>query len=158
MINSGMKKKVAATRKHITKSRPHKEDNTFLIIVGGGFVVVAMIFFFSGMLPFSVNLLDITQSQTTTQTLGASTKQTVNNVNVEDNTYTPQKVLIQKGSTVVWTNKSGVAVSAKAVDGSFDTGAIAPGESKSVVFNKGGIYPYQNGDDASAQGVVLVLQ
>lgn len=151
-----MKKKVTH-KKSTGKSRASSNDS-FLIIVGGGFVIVTLILFFSGMLPFSLNLLDISRAAGSSQTLGATTTQQIATVRIQNGTFSPEKLLITKGAEVVWINDSKTSISAAANDGSFDSGEIPAGAHASVVFTKGGIYPYHETADPAVTGVVLVLQ
>ena len=56
--------------------------------------------------------------------------------------FGPKEITVPVGTTVTWVNKGTKKHSATADDGSFDTGLFAPGESKSVTFDKPGTYPY----------------
>ena len=54
----------------------------------------------------------------------------------------PPTTTVQVGDTVTWNNTSGVAHTATADGGSFDTGSIADGASGSVTFAAAGTFPY----------------
>ena len=57
-------------------------------------------------------------------------------------TYKPLRAKVQAGATVTWTNAGKLPHSATAVDGSWTTGEIAPGQSATVKFDKPGTYTY----------------
>ncbi len=56
--------------------------------------------------------------------------------------FGPATITVSKGSTVTWQNKDNVAHTATADDGSWDTGNIAPGTSKSLTFANAGTSAY----------------
>src|SRR5512140_3789797 len=56
--------------------------------------------------------------------------------------FAPSPITVAKGSTITWTNKDAVAHTATADDGSWDTGNIAPGASKSLTFANSGTFAY----------------
>ena len=57
---------------------------------------------------------------------------------------------------MTWTNKGKVAHSAGAVDGSWSTGEIAPGQSATVTFDKPGTYTYSCKDHPWSYGQLIV--
>lgn len=63
-------------------------------------------------------------------------------VSISDYAYDPSPLQIAVGTTVAWTNNDPVPHSASALDGSFDTGNIAPGESVSLTFTVAGSFDY----------------
>lgn len=68
----------------------------------------------------------------------------------------PPTTTVQVGDTVTWNNTSGVAHTATADGGSFDTGNIADGASGSVTFSAAGTFPYHCAIHASMVGSIVV--
>jgi MYXO-CTERM domain-containing protein len=56
--------------------------------------------------------------------------------------FAPRSVTIAVGDTVTWTNGDAQGHTATADDGSFDTGTIANGASKSATFSTAGTFAY----------------
>lgn len=56
--------------------------------------------------------------------------------------FAPTPITVAKGTTVTWTNKDAVPHTATADDGSWDTGNIASGASKSLTFANSGTFAY----------------
>ncbi len=63
-------------------------------------------------------------------------------VSIRDAAYDPTPLQIAVGTTVTWTNNDPIPHTATAIDGSFDTGTIGPGESASVTFTAPGSIAY----------------
>ncbi len=61
-------------------------------------------------------------------------------------TYKPLRAKVKAGTSVTWTNEGTLTHSATAVDGSWTTGEIAPGQSATVKFDKPGAYTYSCAD------------
>jgi alcohol dehydrogenase (cytochrome c) len=61
-------------------------------------------------------------------------------------TYKPLRAKVKAGTVVTWTNTGKLPHSATAVDGSWTTGEIAPGQSATVKFDKPGNYTYSCSD------------
>jgi len=57
-------------------------------------------------------------------------------------TYKPLRAKVKAGTAVTWTNAGKLPHSATALDGSWTTGEIAPGQSATVRFDKPGTYTY----------------
>ncbi|HEX4504869.1 MAG TPA: PQQ-binding-like beta-propeller repeat protein [Alphaproteobacteria bacterium] len=57
-------------------------------------------------------------------------------------TYKPLRAKVKAGVVVTWTNTGKLPHSATAIDGSWTTGEIAPGQSATVTFDKPGSYTY----------------
>jgi plastocyanin len=74
----------------------------------------------------------------------------------DEYTYKPLRAKVKAGSTVTWTNEGTLTHSATAVDGSWTTGEIAPGQSATVKFDTPGTYSYSCADHpwSSAQLIV----
>jgi len=76
--------------------------------------------------------------------------------------FTPKEMKVKVGTTVTWMNAGTTAHSATAIDKSFNTRNLQPGEMKSVTFSTPGTYVYHcvfhgNPDDKSGMiGTVIV--
>jgi plastocyanin len=81
-----------------------------------------------------MNVAPQTQSQVAEQ---ASDTVVIRNFN-----YAPKTITIKAGQSVTWTNEDAVAHTATSDDGTWDTGSVAKGESKSVTFANPGTYKY----------------
>ena len=83
-------------------------------------------------------------------------------VMMKDFEFTPKEVRIKVGTTITWMNAGTTAHSATAIDKSFNTRNLQPGETKSVTFNTPGTFVYHcvfhgNPDDKSGMiGTVVV--
>ncbi len=64
----------------------------------------------------------------------------------DEYTYKPLRAKVKAGTAVTWTNTGKLPHSAAAVDGSWTTGEIAPGQSATVKFDKPGTYTYSCND------------
>jgi LPXTG-motif cell wall-anchored protein len=63
-------------------------------------------------------------------------------VTIADFSFTPGTITINQGDTVTWNNNGPTPHSAKANDGSFDTGILKKGQSGSHTFDKAGTFSY----------------
>jgi plastocyanin len=76
--------------------------------------------------------------------------------------FTPKEMQVKVGTTVTWMNAGTTAHSATAIDKSFNTRNLQPGETKSVTFSTPGTFVYHcvfhgNPDDKSGMiGTVIV--
>ena len=70
--------------------------------------------------------------------------------------FSPAALTVAAGDTVIWTNKDGVAHTATADDGSFDTGSIAGGNSTSVTFATTGTFAYHCTIHSSMTATIVV--
>jgi plastocyanin len=77
-------------------------------------------------------------------------------VAIRDFAFGPRTLTIRVGDTVTWTNRDNVAHSATARGGTFDTGLIPGGRSRSVRFTVGGTYRYICTPHPSMTGTVIV--
>jgi plastocyanin len=68
----------------------------------------------------------------------------------------PQRVRIQAGGTVTFTNKTDMAHHPKALDGSWDAGEITPGQSTMVKLPKPGVSVYICADHPWTFGEITV--
>ena len=62
-------------------------------------------------------------------------------VDIKDFKFVAADIEVAVGGTVTWTNRDSQQHTATAA-GAFDTGAIKPGESKTVTFDSAGAIPY----------------
>jgi plastocyanin len=63
-------------------------------------------------------------------------------VSIENMAFNPDSLPVAAGDTVVWTNNMGMAHTATADDGSFDSGPIAANNTFSHTFDADGSVPY----------------
>jgi len=63
-------------------------------------------------------------------------------VDIRNFVYSLSTTTIKVGDSVRWTNFDTSAHTATADDGSFDTGLLSQGQSKTIVFNTNGTYSY----------------
>jgi plastocyanin len=77
-------------------------------------------------------------------------------VSIRDFAFAPKTVEIRVGDRVTWTNRDSVEHTATARNGSFDTGLLGEGESRSVRFNAAGTYRYVCTPHPSMTGTIVV--
>jgi LPXTG-motif cell wall-anchored protein len=77
-------------------------------------------------------------------------------VTIVDFEFTPAQITIDQGDTVTWTNNGPTAHSATAPDGSFDTGILPAGQSRSHTFNEAGTYSYICTPHPNMHGTIVV--
>ena len=83
-------------------------------------------------------------------------------VTMKEFEFTPKEIKVKVGTTVTWMNAGTTAHSATAIDKSFNTRNLQPGETKSVTFSTPGTFVYHcvfhgNPDDKSGMiGTVIV--
>lgn len=63
-------------------------------------------------------------------------------VTISDFKYNPESITVSVGTTVTWTNDGPTAHTATADDGTFDTGNLVKGASRSYKFTKAGTFKY----------------
>jgi plastocyanin len=63
-------------------------------------------------------------------------------VSAVDFDFNPKSISINPGDSITFTNNGNVAHTATADNGSFDTGSLAPGDSKTITIKAPGTYPY----------------
>lgn len=63
-------------------------------------------------------------------------------INVEDNKFTPNKITVPVGATVVWTHTGQRPHTITADDGTFDSGRLENGATFSFTFEQAGTFPY----------------
>ena len=80
-----------------------------------------------------------------------------NEVTVNDTEFAPAEITVPAGSKIIWKNTSQNAPhSAKAEDGSFDTGYVMPGEQGEATFATAGDFNYFCEPHPWKKGVVHV--
>ncbi len=76
---------------------------------------------------------------TTTMTAAA---ESTDKVDIADFAFDPETITVKAGTEVTWTNSDDATHTATADDGSFDTGDLDRGRSKSVTFDAAGSFTY----------------
>jgi plastocyanin len=71
--------------------------------------------------------------------------------------FTPPEVTVNMGESITWTNSGSIAHTATATGGQFDTGNLAPGESKSITLSTAGTFAYQCTPHPWMKGAVTIL-
>lgn len=120
------------------------------VVIGG--VVYALVYYF-------VFAKSGGYSYTPQPTTTASTSQSSSNANavsISGYKFSSQTVTVKVGESVTWTNNDFVGHSATADDGSFDTGILAKGASKSITFSKAGTYTYHCSAHPNMTGTIIV--
>jgi plastocyanin len=56
--------------------------------------------------------------------------------------FQPAKLTVKVGTKITFTNYDQTAHTATALNQSFDTGTLNPGQSKTITFKKAGVFPY----------------
>ena len=69
-----------------------------------------------------------------------------------------QSITIEEGDTILWTNNAISDRTVRALDGSFDSGPIAPGGTFSHKFNDLGTVIYEDPDSSFYDGEVVVRE
>jgi LPXTG-motif cell wall-anchored protein len=77
-------------------------------------------------------------------------------VTIADFQFTPSSISVDQGDTVTWTNNGPSAHSATAPDGSFDTGILPAGQSRSHTFNEAGTFSYICSPHPNMHGTIVV--
>ena len=81
---------------------------------------------------------------------------TSSNVSINYSAFSPGSLTIKTGTTVTWKNDDNMTHTATANGGSFDTGDIAPGASKSYTFTTAGSFPYHCTYHSGMTGTIVV--
>ncbi len=75
---------------------------------------------------------------------------------VQDFLFRPGRIEIAAGTTIVWTNDGQVMHTVSAEDGSFDSGAIEPGERRGLTFSRVGTFPFHCTPHPFMRGLIVV--
>jgi plastocyanin len=78
---------------------------------------------------------------TPTQTSSSGSGQP-NTVVISGFAFNPSTITVPKGTTVTWRNDDGVMHTSTSDSGVWNTGDIAPGTTKTAVFNTSGTFPF----------------
>ena len=70
--------------------------------------------------------------------------------------FTPPEVAVSVGQSVTWKNAGSIPHTATATGGQFDTGNLAPGESKTITMATAGTFAYQCTPHPWMKGTVIV--
>lgn len=71
--------------------------------------------------------------------------------------FSPETIKVALGDTITWTNADAAGHTATADDGSFDTGTIGSGSSKSATFSTAGTFAYHCRIHRAMTGTVVVV-
>jgi plastocyanin len=77
-------------------------------------------------------------------------------VSIANFSFTPAKLSISVGTTVIWTNNDTVTHTVTADQGAFDSGDLSAGNTFSFTFSKAGTYPYHCNIHSSMVGTIVV--
>lgn len=101
------------------------------------------------------------QSQNTTPPPSVQTTQTVapvakNTIAIQNFAFSPATITLKAGDSITWTNQDAAPHTATADDGSFDTGSLANGQSKSITFSKPGTFTYHCSVHPNMKATIVV--
>jgi plastocyanin len=80
-----------------------------------------------------------------------------NEVWIENNTFIPEQLTVDSGTTVKWTNKDNVSHTVTSTTQIFNSGTIGPGGTFQYTFNNLNEFPYICTIHTGMEGSVLVL-
>lgn len=134
------------------------------LIVAIAIVIIAGVFILgSKKSPYKTPTQSGSQSQQTATSPTQAEKQNEVTVTVTSSGFVPQTLTIKAGTKVVWTNKSGVAVSVNSalhpthlLYPPLNLGEVADGSSVQLVFDKPGAYNYHNHLNPGQTGTIVV--
>lgn len=125
-----------------------------IVVLGGGYLLLNKS---KASTSNETTQIEMTPAQNQTSTPAATTAPAAKNqVNIANFAFSPATITVKVGESVNWTNKDNVGHSATADDGSFDTGVLGQGESKSITFTKAGTYKYHCSMHPNMHGTVVV--
>mgnify|MGYP001601919559 CR=1 FL=1 len=141
-------------------------NNKILITIGLVvlIIIVAVVVVFTGK-KNTQSTTSITSNTTTNPTITTVVKQQQDavSVNVASSGFEPKELKIKVGTLVVWTNKSGAAVTVNSDNHPthllwpfLNLGSFGNNSSVSVIFEKPGVYTYHNHFNSSQIGKVTV--
>lgn len=127
-----------------------RTSSLFLLLVAlmTGLVVLGMVAFSAmarggwGMSMGGGHMGQMMGGGTNTSNAAASVGSTSESVNIRDFAFTPGNLQVPVGANVTWTNYDDAPHSATAKDGTWDTGILSKGESKTLTFDKTFDYTY----------------
>jgi plastocyanin len=112
-------------------------------------VVVILALAIGGIVIYSNNLKN-TNNTTNTQSTTPGT------VTVQNFSFNPTTITVNKGDTVTWQNNDSVTHHVVADDGSFDLGDMPGGSTSKHTFDKAGTYNYHCAIHTEMKGTVIV--
>ncbi len=77
-------------------------------------------------------------------------------VSIKNFKFVPQDIVVNAGTTVVWTNEDDVAHTVESSDGTLKSDELAQGDTYKFTFAKAGKYDYKCGIHPSMRGSVTV--
>ena len=86
----------------------------------------------------------------------ANTKATPNTVIISGFQFSPTPLTVTKGTTVTWQNNDSAIHTATSDSGSWNTGDIAQGATKSIIFNTTGTFAYHCTHHTSMKATIIV--
>jgi plastocyanin len=86
----------------------------------------------------------------------ANPKGTPNTVIISGFQFSPNPLTVTKGTTVTWQNNDSAIHTATSDDGSWNTGDIAQGATKSLIFNTTGTFAYHCAHHTSMKATIIV--
>lgn len=96
------------------------------------------------------------QAQNSSPTTSTKTPTGKNAVTIQNFAFSPATITIKAGQSVTWTNEDNIGHSATSDNGSFDTGVLSQGQSKSITFAKAGTYTYHCSVHPDMKATVIV--
>jgi plastocyanin len=75
---------------------------------------------------------------------------------VEDFRFSPARLEVARGTTIVWVNRGQVVHTVTAQDQSFDSGSIESGSRRAVTFSRAGTFPFRCTPHPFMTGMVVV--
>lgn len=85
-----------------------------------------------------------------------NTEAAKNAVTIANFTYSPVTLTIKVGDSVTWTNNDSATHTATADTGSFDTGNLTKGQSKTITFTNKGTFTYHCTFHPNMKGTLIV--
>ena len=86
----------------------------------------------------------------------AARAQTTHTVTIKNMAFSPANLTISAGDTVTWVNEDRMRHSAEDLNGAFDTGLLANGQSASLTFSGAGSFNYRCGPHANMRGSITI--
>jgi plastocyanin len=77
-------------------------------------------------------------------------------ITMRDNSFSPQTIIIARGSTVRWTNSGSVAHRSVGANNAWNSGDVTPGQSFSREFTNPGTFAYSCTLHAGMTGTIIV--
>jgi plastocyanin len=101
---------------------------------------------------------EASEASTESETAPSGQARKAEKVEIAEFAYSPEPVVVQVGGKVTWKNDDNPPHTATADDGSFDTGIIETGKTKSVTFKKAGTFTYYCTVHPFMHGTVEVVE